>query len=182
MGRGSSGVSSASMHKSATYFISSNLSFSSPSFARSIAIKLILATADPYKASESKLQFITFARLKPTITLCCHRKGVPRIRSWFSRLITSNLHFSLIPCKFASTQLVIIVLDPLVAIWNTIGFERCTTFIRCIGSGFIVELECSMCIQIPISGPDEYLIVYRSRVTSPQSERWKFPEASIVCP
>ena len=40
-------------------------------------------------------------------------------------------------------------------------------FIRCIGSGFIVELECSMRIQIPISGPDEYSMVYWSRVTIP---------------
>ena len=54
--------------------------------------------------------------------------------------------------------------------------------IRCINSGFIVELECSMRIQIPVSGPDEYLIVYRSRVTILRSERRKFPEASIVCP
>ena len=55
-------------------------------------------------------------------------------------------------------------------------------FIRCINSGFIVELECSMCIQIPVSGPDEYSIVYQSWVTIPRSERRKFPEASIVCP
>ena len=97
MHKGGKGVSSAGMHKFAASFISSNLSFLSLSSARSITIELILATSDPYKASESKLPITTFAGLKPTITLCCHRKGMPRIRLWFSRLITSNLHFLLIP-------------------------------------------------------------------------------------
>ena len=59
---------------------------------------------------------------------------------------------------------------------------RAKTFIRCIGSEFIVELECSVRIQILISGPDEYSMVYWVRVTIPRSEERKYPEASIVCP
>ena len=64
----------------------------------------------------------------------------------------------------------------------TFGFWHVHSFIRCIGSGFIVELECSMRIQIPISGPDGYSMVYWAWVTIPRSEGRKYPEVSIVCP
>ena len=55
-------------------------------------------------------------------------------------------------------------------------------FIRCIDSGFIVELECSMHIQILISGPAQYSMICWVPVTISRSERRKYPEASIVCP
>ena len=66
--------------------------------------------------------------------------------------------------------------------WSAEYGETVELFVRCIGFEFIVELECSVRIQILISGPDEYSMVYWVRVTIPRSEGRKYPEASIVCP